>query len=39
MAKIKFFDATLRDGNHAVKHQLTAQNVEDYCQAIDRACV
>ncbi|MBP8855209.1 MAG: 4-hydroxy-2-oxovalerate aldolase [Oscillospiraceae bacterium] len=37
MAKIKFFDATLRDGNHAVKHQLTAQNVEDYCQAIDRA--
>ena len=33
--KIKFFDATLRDGSHAIKHQLTKQNIIDYCDSID----
>lgn len=35
MAKLMLFDSTLRDGNHAVKHQLSAQNIKDYCQAMD----
>lgn len=35
MRRIKFFDATLRDGNHAVKHQLTEDNIEDYCVRMD----
>ena len=29
------FDSTLREGSHAVKHQLTIDAIEDYCQAID----
>lgn len=33
--KIKIIDATLRDGNHALKHQLTKENIEDYCLAMD----
>ncbi len=37
MAKIMFFDSTLRDGSHAIKHQLTKKNIEDYCKAIDEA--
>ncbi len=32
-----FFDSTLRDGSHAVKHQLTEQNIIDYCTNIDSA--
>lgn len=32
---IVFFDATLRDGSHAIKHQLTKQNIIDYCLSID----
>lgn len=35
MSKILFFDATLRDGNHAVKHQITSEQIEDYCLAMD----
>ncbi len=35
MSKIKIFDCTLRDGNHALKHQLTEDNIEDYCLAMD----
>ena len=35
MSKVKFFDSTLRDGNHAVKHQITKENIEDYCLAMD----
>ncbi|MDE6025357.1 MAG: 4-hydroxy-2-oxovalerate aldolase [Lachnospiraceae bacterium] len=35
MSKIKIFDCTLRDGNHALKHQLTKDNIEDYCLAMD----
>lgn len=37
MRKILFFDATLRDGSHAIRHQLTKENIEDYCQAMDGA--
>lgn len=35
MSKLLFFDASLRDGSHAIKHQLTAQNIEDFCRAVD----
>lgn len=37
MSRLLFFDATLRDGNHAIKHQLTQDNIEDYCVNIDDA--
>lgn len=33
---IIFFDATLRDGSHAIKHQLTKENIERYCTSIDK---
>lgn len=29
------FDATLRDGSHAIKHQLELKTVERYCSCID----
>lgn len=32
-----FFDSTLRDGSHAIKHQLTKDNIIDYCTGIDEA--
>lgn len=35
MSRIMIFDSTLRDGNHAVAHQLTQESIEDYCQAMD----
>lgn len=34
-----FFDSTLRDGSHAVSHQLTEKNICDYCAAVDNAGV
>lgn len=37
MKNIKIFDATLRDGSHAIKHQYTMENIESYCKAIDKA--
>jgi len=37
MSKIRFIDATLRDGNHAIRHQITKENIEDYCLAMDDA--
>jgi len=37
MSKLKIFDATLRDGSHAIKHQLTKEQIRDYCQAMDDA--
>lgn len=37
MSRIKFFDATLRDGSHAIKHQLKQETIESYCKAIDEA--
>jgi 4-hydroxy 2-oxovalerate aldolase len=35
MQNIKIFDSTLRDGSHAVKHQLSGENIEQYCQYAD----
>ena len=32
---IKIFDSTLRDGSHAIKQQLSLQNIADYCREID----
>jgi len=37
MSKIRFFDATLRDGSHAIKHQLTKKTISDYCENMDDA--
>lgn len=34
---IQFFDATLRDGSHANKHQFSVEDIENYCQRIDDA--
>ncbi|MBU4445864.1 4-hydroxy-2-oxovalerate aldolase [bacterium] len=39
MNEILFFDSTLRDGSHAVAHQLTVENIRDYCAEIDSAGV
>lgn len=35
MSRIMLFDSTLRDGSHAVQHQITRESIEDYCQAMD----
>jgi len=35
MSRVKLFDSTLRDGSHAIKHQLTKENIINYCKAID----
>ncbi len=32
---LAFFDSTLRDGSHAVKHQLNEKQIRKYCQEID----
>lgn len=37
--KILISDPTLRDGNHAVRHQLTLNDFATYCQAADAANV
>ena len=37
MERIKFIDATLRDGNHALKQQISRSIVADYCEKIDDA--
>jgi len=34
-SNLLFFDATLRDGSHAIKHQLNLNDVTDYCELID----
>ena len=37
--KILISDPTLRDGNHAVRHQLRKSDFESYCKAADSAAV
>jgi 4-hydroxy 2-oxovalerate aldolase len=37
--RIVISDPTLRDGNHAVRHQITQENFAAYCAAADRAGV
>lgn len=39
MSRIKIFDSTLRDGNHAIQHQMTMNAIENYCQAMDEVGV
>lgn len=36
MKKVKLFDSTLRDGSHAVKQRIYAENIEKYCRYIDK---
>lgn len=35
-SKIKLYDVTLRDGSHAISHQLSEQQIEAYAQLIDK---
>jgi 4-hydroxy-2-oxovalerate aldolase len=35
MSNLLFFDSTLRDGSHAVKHRIGKNNIIDFCQAMD----
>ena len=37
MKDIMIFDSTLRDGQHAISHQLTVDQVRQYCREIDGA--
>lgn len=37
MNNILFFDSTLRDGSHALSHQLNEHNIESYCREADNA--
>lgn len=39
MQNLFFFDSTLRDGSHAIGHQLTVEQVEKYCRAMDESGV
>ncbi len=39
MKNILVSDPTLRDGNHAIRHQLTAEQIGRYCRAADEAGV
>jgi 4-hydroxy 2-oxovalerate aldolase len=39
MAKVTISDPTLRDGNHAVRHQLKKEHFASYCRAADAANV
>lgn len=35
MKKLKIFDSTLRDGSHAIKHNLSKQTIAEYCLKMD----
>lgn len=37
MKKLLFFDSILRDGSHAIKHQLTKENIEYYFSSMDNS--
>jgi 4-hydroxy 2-oxovalerate aldolase len=39
MKNPKLYDVTLRDGNHALRHTLTAKFVQDYCKTADASGV
>jgi len=35
--KINLYDVTLRDGSHAISHQLNEQQISDYTRLIDKS--
>ncbi len=35
MNQLLFFDSTLRDGSHAIGHQISAVNIKEYCSGMD----
>lgn len=35
MGELLFFDSTLRDGSHAVSHQISAESISEYCHEVD----
>ena len=37
MNELLFFDSTLRDGSHAVSHQISAESISEYCHEADDA--
>lgn len=37
IGRVRFFDATLRDGSHAIRHQLSGEMIAAYCEAMDDA--
>ncbi len=37
MSNLLFFDSTLRDGSHAIAHQLNEEQISNYCRQIDDA--
>lgn len=37
LKEILLFDSTLRDGSHAINHQLTKEHIERYCRAMDQS--
>ena len=37
MKKIIITDSSLRDGNHSVKHTISLDSIEKYCQFADKA--
>lgn len=37
MKSVLISDPTLRDGNHAISHKLTAEQIAEYCKAADKA--
>lgn len=39
MKNIIISDSTLRDGNHAIRHQLKASDISDYCRNVDSSGV
>jgi 4-hydroxy 2-oxovalerate aldolase len=39
MTPINFYDVTLRDGNHALRHRLSSRFVSEYCQLANQSDV
>lgn len=37
MSRVSVYDTTLRDGNHAVQHQLSVEQIATYCRLADQA--
>ena len=37
MTRIRFFDSTLRDGSHAIRHQLSRETIANYCASMDNS--